>query len=84
MWYSGNDENTTRIGYATSSDGINWTKNANYILDKGIEGSWDATIVTSPEQDIGLPELSSNSTITIIIILIFLLILASFLIKQRK
>jgi len=38
MWYSGN----TGTGYATSPDGINWTKYAgNPVLDAGSSGSWD-------------------------------------------
>ncbi len=36
MWYAGNDGTNWRIGYATSSDGITWTKHAsNPVLDLG-------------------------------------------------
>jgi hypothetical protein len=43
LWYSGIDIfNDNRIGYATSPDGINWTKDSlNPVLDKGNPGSWD-------------------------------------------
>ena len=40
MWYSTFD--TLGIGYATSSDGVNWTKHAsNPVLEPGPEGAWD-------------------------------------------
>lgn len=40
MWYTGNDGNVERIGYATSSDGINWQKcRENPVLDIGPESS---------------------------------------------
>ena len=47
MWYSGNDTNgIERIGHATSSDGVNWTKDQlNPILDIGSPGSWEDTDV---------------------------------------
>ena len=42
MWYQGNDGNTFRIGYATSPDGINWTKaDENPVLNVGASGTWD-------------------------------------------
>ncbi|MFQ6673907.1 MAG: FlgD immunoglobulin-like domain containing protein, partial [Fidelibacterota bacterium] len=42
MWYSGGDLLTKRIGYATSPDGVAWTKDTlNPILDVGPSGSWD-------------------------------------------
>lgn len=42
MWYTGNDGTNYRIGYATSSDGIAWTKYAsNPVLNLGTSGSWD-------------------------------------------
>lgn len=42
MWYSGRDTANWRIGYATSTDGINWTKYINNpVLDVGGSGSWD-------------------------------------------
>ncbi len=46
MWYTGIGQNWSggpdrfRLGYATSPDGINWTK-YDWIL-KGTEGSWDS------------------------------------------
>jgi predicted GH43/DUF377 family glycosyl hydrolase len=43
MWYSGGDGFNGRIGYATSPDGINWTKYAgNPVLSQGSGGSWDS------------------------------------------
>ncbi|MBN2365365.1 MAG: T9SS type A sorting domain-containing protein [Calditrichaeota bacterium] len=49
MLYSGNDNNTIRIGYATSTDGINWNKYAfNPVLDVGPSGSWEQFWVWSP------------------------------------
>jgi predicted GH43/DUF377 family glycosyl hydrolase len=42
MWYTGYDGSTRRIGYATSDDGVIWTKYANNpVLDVGTGGSWD-------------------------------------------
>jgi hypothetical protein len=50
MWYSGYHDSAggARIGYATSSDGIVWTKhnqddhdNSGYVLDVGPKGAWD-------------------------------------------
>ena len=49
MWYSGWDSLNTRTGYATSPDGVNWTKFAgNPVLDLGLPGSWDAASVLTP------------------------------------
>jgi predicted GH43/DUF377 family glycosyl hydrolase len=43
MWYAGNDGKNTRIGYATSSDGIAWTRyEGNPVMDKGSAGSWES------------------------------------------
>jgi hypothetical protein len=45
MWFYGENPDYTAIGYATSSDGINWTKYAkNPVLLPGPAGSWDAAI----------------------------------------
>ena len=42
MWYSGHDGSNVRFGYASSNDGISWTKYAsNPILDHGADGTWD-------------------------------------------
>jgi predicted GH43/DUF377 family glycosyl hydrolase len=43
MWYGGYDGNPNRIGYATSMDGRNWTKqnNGNPVLFGGASGAWD-------------------------------------------
>jgi len=49
MWYSGYDGNHFRIGYATSTDGTNWTKYENNpVLDMGDMGSWDDKGVSFP------------------------------------
>jgi N-acetylneuraminic acid mutarotase/predicted GH43/DUF377 family glycosyl hydrolase len=43
MWYNGSKHlDPNRIGYATSPDGINWTKDTNNpVLDLGQDGAWD-------------------------------------------
>ena len=51
MWYTGRGAPgaSSRIGYATSPDGITWTKYAgNPVLDVGAAGSWDAQSVVEP------------------------------------
>jgi len=54
MWYTGNnhinDELNNQIGYATSNDGINWTKDTvnNPVLRMGGANEWDATGVLEP------------------------------------
>lgn len=49
MWYMGEDGHSTRIGYATSADGINWDKYiGNPVLDLGPAGSWDENEVLHP------------------------------------
>jgi len=50
MWYFGRDDNWQwRIGYATSPDGIHWTKHSgNPVLDLGPDGSWDDESLTDP------------------------------------
>ena len=50
MWYSGSDDSHSRIGYATSPDGIVWTKYSdNPVLDVGPSGSWEEVSVSSPD-----------------------------------
>jgi hypothetical protein len=42
MWYNGRDGSTQRILYASSPDGITWTKfTAHPMLEAGAPGSWD-------------------------------------------
>jgi predicted GH43/DUF377 family glycosyl hydrolase len=49
MWYTGEDQVHMRIGYASSPDGITWTKSAsNPLLDLGAAGSWDSHDVSTP------------------------------------
>ncbi|MCK7524476.1 MAG: hypothetical protein MZV64_46055 [Ignavibacteriales bacterium] len=40
MWYVGMRNNIRQIGYATSPDGINWTKNANPVPSPG-SAAWE-------------------------------------------
>jgi PKD repeat protein len=50
MWYSGDDGSITRIGYASSVDGITWMKSgSNPVLELGSPGSWDSGIVWMPD-----------------------------------
>jgi predicted GH43/DUF377 family glycosyl hydrolase len=49
MWYAGRDLSHYSIGYATSTDRINWTKYAgNPVLSPGAEGSPDDLDTVSP------------------------------------
>ncbi|UCH90156.1 MAG: hypothetical protein JSV49_05840 [Thermoplasmata archaeon] len=49
MWYAGYNGTSTRIGYATSHNETNWTKNANNpVLKNGSSGSWDDAHVSTP------------------------------------
>lgn len=48
MWYTGYDGANMRIGYAYSSDGINWTKRSGPVLDLGAPGTWDDNWVAAP------------------------------------
>ena len=47
MWYTGRDsDGDWRIGYATSPDGVNWTKYAdNPVLTPGTPGQWGEPVV---------------------------------------
>ncbi len=49
-WYTGADlDGMPRIGYATSGDGISWTKYQNNpVLDAGAPGEWDSGGVAMP------------------------------------
>ncbi len=51
MWYTGIDSNGHyRLGYATSYDGLDWTKySGNPILEPGPTGSWDADMAALAE-----------------------------------
>jgi len=49
MWYQGFDGSIRRIGYATSPDGVVWTKSSsNPVLDLGVAGSWDDLELRQP------------------------------------
>jgi len=48
MWFSARDVNAAwTVGYATSSDGISWTK-VGKVMDVGAHGEWDSQIVREP------------------------------------
>jgi len=57
MWYSGGDSlisglpfpTESKIGYATSPNGITWTKFANPVLEAGAQGTWDGITVGDPD-----------------------------------
>ena len=44
MWYQGGFSGVSRIGYATSSDGINWVKHG-VVLSPGQAGDWDSSSI---------------------------------------
>jgi hypothetical protein len=49
MWYAAvgvKDILSFRIGYATSTDGISWTRRSEPVLDRGGPGAWDETWVS--------------------------------------
>lgn len=50
MWYAGQDSSgRNRIGFASSTDGISWTKySSNPVLPVGSPGEWDDNSVTYP------------------------------------
>ena len=48
LWYNGNDGSGTYMGYASSTDKINWEKHPDPILDKGANGSWDDLYILHP------------------------------------
>ena len=52
MWYTGHDGSTWRIGYAYSSDGINWTKQSGNLTGSAClapgPNAWDNTHVANP------------------------------------
>jgi hypothetical protein len=49
MWYTGSNSSLIgRIGYATSTDGINWVKYASYVLNVGAAGTWEENGVLDP------------------------------------
>ena len=45
MWYNGGRTGSSGVGYATSTDGISWTKHAGPVLVPGPAGSWDNSSV---------------------------------------
>lgn len=50
MWYAGQTENEYRyqIGYATSADGLSWTKHPSPVLRVGNAQSWDNCFLEGP------------------------------------
>lgn len=50
MWYAGvGSDMKGRICYATSTDGINWNKYNNPVIDVGSQGEWDSGWLDTPE-----------------------------------
>jgi len=49
-WYSGysDAQQERNIGYAFSTNGINWTKHPTPVLSAGAEGEWDGQLVGNP------------------------------------
>ena len=48
MWYTASDGGKLRIGYASSPDGISWTKNGAAVVDLGDFGKFDEDGVSAP------------------------------------
>ncbi len=53
MWYTGagsdsKDRMVLNVGYATSNNGINWTRRSNPVLTRGGNGQWDDGSVSAP------------------------------------
>jgi len=49
MWYYGSDGRDQRVGYAISTDGVNWEKyGGNPVLDTGESWEWDGHLVSYP------------------------------------
>jgi predicted GH43/DUF377 family glycosyl hydrolase len=48
MLYLGYNGLNDYIGYAISTDGINWVPSDSYVLDAGISGNWDDAYVAHP------------------------------------
>jgi len=50
MWYGGvGNDWKSRICYAWSTDGINWTKHSQPVIDVGGTGEWDRGWIDTPE-----------------------------------
>jgi len=45
MWYSGGRSASNGIGYATSTDGLSWSKHQGPVLLPGSAGTWDSSSV---------------------------------------
>jgi predicted GH43/DUF377 family glycosyl hydrolase len=45
MWYSGGTTGSSGIGYATSTDGVSWSKHAEPVLVPGQSSAWDSASV---------------------------------------
>ncbi len=46
MWYDGGSAGVAAIGYATSTDGLTWSKYPSPVLSPGAQGAWDSGSVT--------------------------------------
>jgi len=50
MWYAAvGGDFKSRIGYAYSTDGINWTKHSDMVINTGYQGEWDSKWLDTPE-----------------------------------
>jgi len=50
MWYSAvGGDMKSRIGYAYSLDGMNWTKHSDMVINTGYPGEWDSKWLDTPE-----------------------------------
>ena len=50
MWYSAvGGDMKSRIGYAYSIDGVNWTKYSDMVINTGYQGEWDSKWLDTPE-----------------------------------
>lgn len=45
MWYVGSSQKARAIGFASSADGVTWTKSSGPVLAPGPEGAWDGAFV---------------------------------------
>jgi len=49
MWYAGNGPGGIRIGYATSTDGVSWTKSpSNPVLGPDPNSTWESYTISTP------------------------------------
>lgn len=70
MWYIGSGVGLPALGYASSPDGINWTRNPNPVISAGPSGNWDsqgiyqAAVIYDPDQKVYKAWYSSKTPYT--------------------